>query len=163
MTDTRPKWTIREAVERTGASRSTLRRRLDQGKFPGAYLDQAGQWRIPLTDLLAAGFTPVQPPGQGVATDIAHPENELAHVNHENLENRIKKLEISLATEHAQRVASEQVALAHEKRAETAERALLMLESGLHRTPAEPVPTTAAPAEKEELTKRPTRWWNRRR
>lgn len=159
MTDTRPKWTMREAVERTGASRSTLRRRLDQGKFPGAYLDPAGQWRIPLTDLLAAGFTPAQPPGQGVATDIAHPENELAHVNQANLENRIKTLEISLATEHAHRVASEQVALAHEKRAETAERALLMLESGFTRTPAAPVPAT----EKEEPAKRPAHWWNRRR
>lgn len=159
MTDTRPKWTIREAMERTGASRSTLRRRLDQGKFPGAYRDQAKQWRIPLTDLLAAGFTPVQ----GVSTDIAHPENELAHdlahVNQANLENRIKTLEISLATEHAHRVASEQVALAHEKRAETAERALLMLESGFTRTPSAPVPAT----EKEGPAKRPAHWWNRRR
>lgn len=163
MTDTRPKWTIREAMERTGASRSTLRRRLDQGKFPGAYRDQAGQWRIPLTDLLAAGFTPVQ----GVAAELAHPETELAHdlahVNQTNLENRIKTLEISLATERAQRVASEQVALAHERRAETAERALLMLESGLIRAPADPMPAAAPHVENEVPAKRPAHWWNRRR
>lgn len=158
---------MREAVERTGVSRSTLRRRLDQGRFPGAYLDQAGQWRIPLTDLLAAGLTPVQPSIQRAATDIAQSENELshdvAHVNQVNLENRIKTLEISLATERAHRVASEQVALAHEKRAETAERALLMIESGLARTPTAPVPDTAPLIQKEELAKRPARWWNRRR
>ncbi|MDJ0318668.1 helix-turn-helix transcriptional regulator [Arthrobacter antibioticus] len=159
MTETRPKWTMREAVERTGASRSTLRRRLDQGKFPGAYLDRAGQWRIPLTDLLAAGFIPVPPLGQGVVTDIVHPEDALAQVNQINLENRIKTLEISLATERAHRVASEQVALAHEKRAETAERALLMLESGLIRTPAAPGPQV----EKEESARRPAHWWNRLR
>lgn len=166
MSDSRPKWTLSEAAERTGISRSTLRRRLDQGKFPGAYRDQAKQWRIPLTDLLAAGITPVQ----GVFTDIAHPENELAHdiaqVTQAPLEIRVMELENALSIERAHRAAAEQVALAHEQRAKTAEMALRMLESGRPATPAgdvtEQVPA-AAPAKKDGPPQRPARWWNRRR
>jgi predicted DNA-binding transcriptional regulator AlpA len=35
----RPAWTLTEAVQRTGISRSTLRRYLDAGRFPNAYKD----------------------------------------------------------------------------------------------------------------------------
>ena len=167
MSDSRPKWTLSEAAERTGMSRSTLRRRLDQGKFPGAYRDQAKQWRIPLTDLLAAGITPVQ----GVFTDIAQPENELAHdiaqVTQAPLEIRVMELENALSIERAHRAAAEQVAIAHEQRAKTAEMALRMLESGRPTTPAgdttDQVPADVASAKKEERAKGPARWWNRRR
>ena len=162
MSDSRPKWTLSEAAERTGISRSTLRRRLDQGKFPGAYRDQAKQWRIPLTDLLAAGITPVQ----GVFTDIAQPENELAHdiaqVTQAPLEIRVMELESALSIERAHRAAAEQVALAHEQRAKTAEMALRMLEAAPKEqrpATAEHVPAAPVPAKKNE----PARWWKRRR
>lgn len=166
MSDSRPKWTLSEAAAHTGMSRSTLRRRLDQGKFPGAYRDQAKQWRIPLTDLLAAGITPVQ----GVFTDIAHPENELAHdiaqVTQAPLEIRVMELENALSIERAHRAAAEQVALAHEQRAKTAEMALRMLEAApkeqmpatAEHVPAD-APATPVPAKKDE----PVRWWKRRR
>ncbi len=166
MSDSRPKWTLSEAAEHTGMSRSTLRRRLDQGKFPGAYRDQAKQWRIPLTDLLAAGITPVQ----GVFTDIAQPENELAHdiaqVTQAPLEIRVIELENALSIERAHRAAAEQVAIAHEQRAKTAEMALRMLEPSRPTTAvanvSDQVPASP-PAKKEEPAKGPARWWNRRR
>lgn len=48
--------TIDEAVAVTKASRSTIKRRLDGGAFPGAAKDAQGRWRIPHRDLIAAGL-----------------------------------------------------------------------------------------------------------
>lgn len=51
-------FTLTEAAKVTDRSRVTLRRWLDEGKFPGAFkdpTDSLGQWRIPATDLEAAG------------------------------------------------------------------------------------------------------------
>jgi hypothetical protein len=58
----RPSLTVSEAAERTGTSRSTVRRRLDGGELPSAWRETgpdggpSGPWRIPVDDLLAAGF-----------------------------------------------------------------------------------------------------------
>jgi predicted DNA-binding transcriptional regulator AlpA len=60
----RPAWTLTEAVQRTGSSRSTLRRYLDAGKFPNAYKDTSKAWRFPLEDLLAAGLSVSEPPAE---------------------------------------------------------------------------------------------------
>src|SRR5699024_6016439 len=54
----RPTWTLREAEERCGVSRSTLKRRLAAGDFPNAYKTSQGQWRVPVNDLIAAGYQP---------------------------------------------------------------------------------------------------------
>ncbi len=54
--------TLSEAAAASGASRVTLRRRLDAGTFPRAYRSAAGgkgrkdTWLIPVSDLVAAGF-----------------------------------------------------------------------------------------------------------
>lgn len=54
--------TLSEAAAASGASRVTLRRRLDAGSFPNAFrsdTDGKGRkdtWRIPVGDLIAAGF-----------------------------------------------------------------------------------------------------------
>jgi hypothetical protein len=53
---TTPALTLSEAVEATGASLSTLRRRLRSGAFPGAFTDEDGTHRVPVADLLGAGF-----------------------------------------------------------------------------------------------------------
>lgn len=53
----RPALSIREATKATGASRSTIRRYREAGKFPHAY--QYGDdhaWHIPVDDLLRAGL-----------------------------------------------------------------------------------------------------------
>jgi hypothetical protein len=50
--------TLREASDLTGASLRTLRRRLADGAFPNATKDAgpSGAWRVPVTDLEAAGL-----------------------------------------------------------------------------------------------------------
>jgi len=50
--------TLREASDLTGASLRTLRRRLADGAFPNAVKDDgpSGAWRLPVTDLEAAGL-----------------------------------------------------------------------------------------------------------
>ena len=58
----RPSLTLSEAAEACGVSRSTVRRKHEAGEFPNAY--KAGPdnaWRIPVTDLLAAGLKPGRP------------------------------------------------------------------------------------------------------
>jgi hypothetical protein len=58
------RFTLSEAAKLTRVSRSSVRRMLDAGKFPTAVrMDDAGNpdltapWRVPLSDLLAAGLT----------------------------------------------------------------------------------------------------------
>jgi hypothetical protein len=55
-------YTLTEAAQVTGRSRVTIRRWLDAQRFPHAFRDETSgdnppPWRIPLTDLVAAGFT----------------------------------------------------------------------------------------------------------
>jgi hypothetical protein len=122
-------------------SRSTLRRRLDQGDFPDAYRDSKGVWKIPLTNLLAAGLHPVQGAVHELFTDIAQPVHDIAQSEQVDLKNRVIELENALSIERAHRTAAEQVADAERHRAQTAEMALRMLEQApsLY-APASPVP-----------------------
>jgi hypothetical protein len=52
--------TITQAAERAGVARSTIRRALDRGRFPGAIRDddQARTWLIPAGELDQAGYRP---------------------------------------------------------------------------------------------------------
>lgn len=73
----RPALSIREATKATGASRSTIRRYREAGKFPNAY--QYGDdhaWHIPVDDLIAAGLrlTEQGTPEQG--EQGGHPTSE---------------------------------------------------------------------------------------
>ncbi len=52
----RPKLTLTEAARASGRSKSTLRRAREAGKFPHAEQDSEGVWRVPVGDLLTAGF-----------------------------------------------------------------------------------------------------------
>lgn len=52
----RPLLTLSEAASATGKHRNTIRNALDSGAFPNAAKDASGAWRVPVTDLLAAGF-----------------------------------------------------------------------------------------------------------
>ena len=60
---TRPALTLSEAARATGKHRNTVRNALDSDRFPNAYRDGAGTWRIPVGDLLAAGFPLHAPAG----------------------------------------------------------------------------------------------------
>ena len=54
-------YTLSEAAEVTGKGRATIRRYLDAGRFPNAFqegtADPFPAWRIPSSDLIAAGLT----------------------------------------------------------------------------------------------------------
>lgn len=69
-------FTITEAAELTGISRTSIRRLLDAGELPGAFeAPVSGEgtrqiWRVPLADLLAAGLTITEPePSEDRHTD----------------------------------------------------------------------------------------------
>ncbi|WP_146070942.1 AlpA family transcriptional regulator [Arthrobacter sp. B1805] len=137
----RPVFTLTEAAALVSTSRSTLRRRLDQGDFPDAYRDPKGVWKIPLTSLLAAGLHPVQGAVQNLSTDTAQHVHDIAQPEQVGLKNRVIELENALSIERAHRTAAEQVAAAERHRAQTAEMALRMLEQG----PSAPAPAFSAP------------------
>jgi hypothetical protein len=137
----RPAFTLSEAAALVSTSRSTLRRRLDNADFPEAYRDAKGVWKIPLTNLLAAGLTPVQGAVHDPSTDVGQHVHDLAQPEQVELKNRVTELENALSIERAHRSAAEQVAAAERHRAQTAEMALRMLDQG----PSTPAPSSSAP------------------
>jgi hypothetical protein len=141
-TGTRPAWTLTEAVERTGASRSTLRRYRDAGKFPHAYKDSSGVWRFPVPDLLAAGFRftdPAQRDHLSTSSEHVQPEPEQPPADHLNTATQaeleaareaLAKVREQLATAEQRAAVAEAVAAERERMIQTQAMALRMLEAG---------------------------------
>lgn len=128
------RFTLSEAARAAGVSRSTIKRRLAAGDFLGATQDEDGVWSVGVADLLAAGLslrTPTEAPDRGQVDDDRGAE----------LLERIAELERLLDHERVRRESAELVAAATEKRAETAERALLMQD-----VRPSPVPSPRPPA-----------------
>jgi len=80
-------FSLSEAANATGKSRSTIRRALDAGRFPTAFRDiECGEipppWRVPIGDLHAAGFrTQTEPLTQLQKTPVSTTSNaELANL-----------------------------------------------------------------------------------
>lgn len=121
MSAQRPSWTLSEAVERTEASRSTLKRLIASNAFPGAYKDTRGRWLIPLNDLIAAGYSPVSSI-EGLAPTV----EETTQAGDAG---EIEALRAELRVMRAERDAARAIAEAHEHRADAAERALRLLEA----------------------------------
>lgn len=65
-----PMLTVKEAVDATQTSESTIKRRLRAGSFPNAARTDDGKWVIPLGDLSAAGLRP----GKTAKPDPVTPE-----------------------------------------------------------------------------------------
>lgn len=152
----RPAWTLTEAVERTGASRSTLRRYRDAGKFPNAYKDSSGVWRFPLPDLLAVGLQPVEP-----ATE--HVQNTASEQPTDSTAEQVSKLEHALRAERERADNAERLAASYQQNAADLRRALRMLEAGTVK-PEQPTelaqskvtePPTASPAEQASARPEP--------
>lgn len=128
MTSIRPAWTLTEAVERTGASRSTLRRYRDAGKLPNAYKDTAGSWRFPIEDLLAAGLKLADPAQhEHLNTSTGHAQSP-AEQSTPEWQVKVLELEKALAVEKARNEGLERIAAAAQANAEDLRRALRMLE-----------------------------------
>lgn len=122
-TSNRPAWTLTEAVQRTGASRSTLRRHLDAGKFPNAYKDTSNAWRFPLEDLLAAGLSVSEPPAERAQSmPTEQPSTASAEL--------VSKLEQALREERTRADNAERLAASYLDNVQDLRRALRMLEAG---------------------------------
>lgn len=156
MSNNRPSWSIGEAAERCGVSKSTVRRYRESGRFPDAFKDDAGAWKIPLTNLLAVGWSPVDP-----ESPPEPPENVAAE--------RVRVLELELEVERTKRASAERIAAMAETHLEDMRRALRMLE-GVRPVVTEPapeqpmsVPTEPRLPEPANVPEQPVRrrWWNR--
>jgi len=141
---TRPRWTLKEAAERVQVSRSTLRRRLDDGAFPNAAKDATGAWTLGVEDLLGAGFTLARPIVESTPTAVPHPlmsqgqpakdpsrehgpaqDDELARLTAELSAERART-----EVERARRIAAEQLAADRERHVDDLRTALRMLDAG---------------------------------
>lgn len=147
----RPSWTISETAQRCGVSKSTVRRYREDGKFPNAWKDgsKPPQWRIPLEDLLAVGWKPVD-------TSEVSPEQPV-----DTPSERVRELEGLLALERAKREAAERIAAMAERNADDLRRAMAMIEASSVSKPEpapEAIPEALVNVAAEPPRKR--RWWN---
>jgi DNA-binding transcriptional MerR regulator len=126
----RPAWTISEAVERTGASRSTIRRYREAGKFPDAYKDSSGVWRFPLEDLLAAGLKLIDPAHAEQLNQVSEQAVNAPPEQGSELLSKVTELERALAVERARNEGLERLAQAAQENVVDLRRALRMLEVG---------------------------------
>lgn len=122
----RPSWTLSEAAERTGASRSTIRRYRETGKFPHAYKGTDKQWRVPVEDLLASGLTLNGQAQVGQVNTLSGQPIESAP---EPLSERVRELEALLSIERARASGLERLAAAAEANAADLRMALRMIEA----------------------------------
>lgn len=134
MDGQRPAWRLSEAVERTNASRSTLRRHLENGRLPNAYKDSSGAWRFPVEDLLAAGVSLLKSEPVNPVSVLSEQPAEQPLNNHAQ---RIAELEQQLAVERERSAGLERLAAFAHERAEDLRMALRMIEGTRPEQPTE--------------------------
>jgi Helix-turn-helix domain len=130
-TASRPVWTIKEAAERCAVSTSTVRRYREAGRFPNAFKDTAGTWKVPLEDLLAVGWRP-RDPTLSKLTELplsTLSERPPEQPNEQGQTDRIRELEQALALERARNESLERIAALAEAHAADLRMALRMLEA----------------------------------
>lgn len=161
----RPSWDLGEAAERCGVSRSTVRRYREQGKFPNAFKDTTGAWKIPLEDLLAVGWKPNAPAQPEPVSVPPEPDK--------SINDKVLELEQALMLERVKREAAEQANMQMKANLEDLRTAMRMIEAKpvsvpvSEAEPAKGLPTEPAPArlpeQPLEATEQPKkrRWWHR--
>lgn len=140
----RPAFSRSQAADVTGASRSTIKRRHLAGDFPNAYKGTDGQWRIPIEDLIAAGYDVNRTVKDGSTTRTYGPAHDLGpkpEVDVTALINRLAGAESALAVEREKNIGLQNLNSEILKRADLAEKALLMIEA----KKPEPEPTPPPP------------------
>ena len=145
MNTSRQSWTITESAQRCGVSKSTVRRYRESDRFPNAWKDEAQQWRIPIEDLLAVGWKPVDP------NQVSTPVEPVSGPSE-----RLRELESALAIERAKREAAERVAAMAQESVEDLRRALRMLEQSPVRQAEQ---ATETPLSVPTDAPRKRRWW----
>ncbi|USC18461.1 hypothetical protein [Rhodococcus sp. 11-3] len=139
--DGRPRWSASEAAKRCGVSRSTIQRAIAAGKITNVEQTPEG-WSIPLSALLAAGFTPDRPSPPDPAPDHARVDTE--HVRAaDQLAAELREARTALAEaraeaerEQVRRAAAEALAAERDRIIDAQAQALRMLESGRSPAPA---------------------------
>jgi len=124
-------FTLSQAAEVCGVSRSRIRRLLDAGAFPNAVQEDtpgkgtsAQVWRVPLADLQAAGLTPNRAP--------ASPESRPAvggGQGEQDAGQDLADLQHALDLERERRKAAEAIAAERERTIQGLETALRLLEA----------------------------------
>jgi len=71
-----PALSLAEAARTTGASVSTIRRRLNTGGIEGAHRAEDGSWRIPIAGLIAAGLAPKTSPAEAPPSSVVYVEHK---------------------------------------------------------------------------------------
>lgn len=146
-------------------SRSTVRRYREQGKFPNAFKDSSGAWKIPLEDLLAVGWKPNAPAQSEPVSAPPEPDK--------SINDKVLELEQALMLERVKREAAEQANMQMKANLEDLRTAMRMIEakpvSGPVSLPepAKGLPTEPASARLPEQPQEPAeqpkkrRWWHR--
>lgn len=147
-------------------SRSTVRRYREQGKFPNAFKDSSGAWKIPLEDLLAVGWKPNAP---AQSEPVSVPPEPVPERHNE----RVAELERALELERVKRESAERLNAQIQANLDDLRQAMKMIEAKPVSVPVsvpEPVkslPTEPAPErlpeQPLEATEQPRkrRWWHR--
>jgi len=135
----RPNYTLTDAAALVGVSRSTIRRRREQGKFPDAFKTHDGEWMIPLTNLLADGLRPssseqvhAEQTSSASApvtlTPLAQAAQSQAHTELAHAREQLQHAERDLAVERAKNDGLAQTLAATQQRANDLSLALRMIE-----------------------------------
>lgn len=103
-----------QAAREAGVSRPTIARAIEAGRLPGAYRDQRGHWRIPVPDLLGAGFQIGKPSPPDEPAHPAHPEQHAGMPRPDDerarLHAQVADLRVQVEQERAGRIAAEALA-----------------------------------------------------
>lgn len=161
-------FTITEAAEWAGVSRSRIRRLLDAGAFPSAVRDDAPQgepnphpWRIPHGDLVAAGLTPRTDPIRSWDRG-EQPREQAEQSGEQHADRRLSDLSRELEVERERRRAAEALAAERGRALDNLERAMRLLEAANPQpteTPASPPRETRETPALPAAEKARRRWW----
>lgn len=143
----RPVYTLTQAASLVGVSRSTIRRRRENGDFPNAYKTRDGQWMVPLEDLLANQLRPLSSEhvhleqvgsasSPTTLTGLDQAAQQQAQAEQAHLRERLQQAEHELALERARNDGLAQTLNAERTRANELSMALRMLEAGKAQAPA---------------------------
>ena len=159
----RPDFTIAQVTEQFDVSRSTVRRGLNNGRFPNATKDHHGRWIIPVDDVLNAGYKPRKTwlnegshdrghePGSQGGHDHGQGSQTLSDANKQAVLTDHGQLKNELAYERAQVDKLKALLKAERAHVESLRMALRMIE------PAKPNPSEDPTHEPSSQEQTPTR------
>lgn len=159
----RPEFTIAQITEQFDVSRSTVRRAINNRRFPNATKDHHGRWMIPVDDVLHAGYKPRKTwlnegshdrghePGSQRGHDHGQGSQTLTDTSKQAVVTDLGQIENELAHERAQVDKLKALLEAERAHVESLRMALRMIE------PGKPVPSEDPTPEPSSQEQTPTR------